>query len=420
MEDRRIKKYRSSAYRYAFSGLVLHTALFYEDMLSGLELSKREEEIRQEFDRLLKRWIQGGGNLEEVEALRNKINGAAEIMASYTDCFQLYRYVLAKVQRRFVKLAPSEYTLEEMTDAVIENFVWTDFTISYLRNIIAILPVRFTRKKFYSMVTERLLTYTGILKEEMEFYLNKIKLSAMVQFPEGMDSEEELYRNLEVLRQGDYRNLDKAGYEKCQTALIQGADLLAKKVDFYQSVQEMVNDLYILYLTKDKKTTGTMEDQAFWQGIGKLQKAVETGEELSYEEEEQILEPMEGIQEAVEDVVMAGVPESCSDPELKKVEKLVSGSLFGSLEERDTSGERTDRAWLEQQAESLCGELDKLFSSAPKIVVRSVMGVVLSCLPFPFKNNEEFRDYIRSSLESCTDYAEREGCLELLEQELME
>ena len=241
----------------------------------------------------------------------------------------------------------------------------------------------------------------------------------MAQFPDGMDSEGELYGNLEVLKQADYKNLDEDGYEKCRTALTQGTDLLETKVDFYQSVQEMVNDLYILYLTKDKKMTDAMEDQAFWQGIGKLQKAVETGEELSYKEEGQILERMEGIQEAVEDVVMAGVPEYSSDCELKKLEKLVSGSIFASLEEMKASGERADRAWLQQQAEDFCGELDRLFSSVPKIVVRSIMGVVLSYLPY-IKDGWEFRDYIRSSLESCTDYAEREGCLELLEQELME
>jgi len=73
----------------------------------------------------------------------------------------------------------------------------------------------------------------------------------------------------------------------------------------------------------------------------------------------------------------------------------------------------------EKKAEEFCEQLDKMFGSMPKAVIRAVMAKVLSGLPMIFRDSQEVEDYIRSSLESCTDHGEREACMELLEQELM-
>lgn len=422
MEDRATKKYISAAYQYAFSRLVLHSTLFCENMLEGPKLSEEEEEIKREFGCLLKSLTEGTEELLEVEKLRNRISAGAEILTAYSDCFQIYEYVVSRTERRFVKLPPSDYTPEEMADALLDTLVdlgQRGSPYSYLKTVISYLPVRLTRQKFYSMVMERLSIYTGDPKGDVEEFLYMLKTSAMALLPEHMDKEKELYQALETLRQTDFQKLDKAGYETCRTVLTRGDDLLAEKTDFYVSVQEMLNELYILCLTKDKRAINTSSDQAFWQGIKKIQEALETGEGLSYEEEERILERMEGIQEEVEDIVMAGSPDF-SDPVLKKLERLMSGSRFAPLEEEEASQEAADREWIEQKGKELCGDFDKLFASLPRAVTRSVMAAVISKLPLKFDSRQEIWDYIRLSLESCTDYAEREACLEFLEQELRE
>ncbi len=351
MEDRATKKYISAAYQYAFSRLVLHSTLFCENMLEGPKLSEEEEEIKREFGCLLKSLTEGTEELLEVEKLRNRISAGAEILTAYSDCFQIYEYVVSRTERRFVKLPPSDYTPEEMADALLDTLVdlgQRGSPYSYLKTVISYLPVRLTRQKFYSMVMERLSIYTGDPKGDVEEFLYMLKTSAMALLPEHMDKEKELYQALETLRQTDFQKLDKAGYETCRTVLTRGDDLLAEKTDFYVSVQEMLNELYILCLTKDKRAINTSSDQAFWQGIKKIQEALETGEGLSYEEEERILERMEGIQEEVEDIVMAGSPDF-SDPVLKKLERLMSGSRFVPLEEEEASQEAADREWIEDR-----------------------------------------------------------------------
>ena len=90
-----------------------------------------------------------------------------------------------------------------------------------------------------------------------------------------------------------------------------------------------------------------------------------------------------------------------------------------SLEEKKVSHETADQALIEERGKAFCEDLDRLFADMQKPVVRAVMAKVLSGLPMVFQDSQEIREYIQMSLEGCSDYAEREACMELLEQELM-
>ena len=63
-----------------------------------------------------------------------------------------------------------------------------------------------------------------------------------------------------------------------------------------------------------------------------------------------------------------------------------------------------------------------MFLGMQKSVIRAVMAKVWSSLPMIFQDSMEVEQYIRSSLESCADFAEREASIELLQsiQEEME
>ena len=52
--------------------------------------------------------------------------------------------------------------------------------------------------------------------------------------------------------------------------------------------------------------------------------------------------------------------------------------------------------------------------------MRAVMAKILSALPNIFTNAQELEDYIKNSLESCTDVTERETSMELLSGELLD
>lgn len=109
-----------------------------------------------------------------------------------------------------------------------------------------------------------------------------------------------------------------------------------------------------------------------------------------------------------------------TDPVLLKIARLTSGSSFASLTEPSPSCGAADRRWIETKGEEFCQELTKAFEGMPKPVVRAVMAKILSCLPVVFGSFEELREYIEGSLEGCSDFAEREACMEILSWELMD
>ena len=320
-----------------------------------------------------------------------------------------------------MKMKEPVYTPEEIAGKVVnvlEGMEQAAERNRLLRTIISHLPVRLTRQKFYSMVTERFTAYTGLNRESVENLLYMLKAAAMVSLPDNMEQEKELHQILEYLKSTDYRTLDKDGFDRCREMASTASATLTDKTEFCVMIQEMVNELYILVLTEDKKLVEAGEESVFRTGLQRLQTAVKAVKDISEEEMKEILAGMEGVQESVEDVVMSG--NSGTDQVLRKLDKLASGSIFMSLEEKEAQDETVDRDWIEHQAATFCQELDGLFVGLPKPVTRSVMAKVLSSLPLMFQNSAEVHEYVRASLESCTDLSERETCLELLEQELMD
>ena len=123
-------------------------------------------------------------------------------------------------------------------------------------------------------------------------------------------------------------------------------------------------------------------------------------------------------------------PELLADPDYvraRNIDLLLSGSSFMSLKKTAAENDPkeselkklADRAYLEKTAEAYFSELDTVFSDTSRPVMRAIMAKVLSDLPVYFHSIDEIKSYIRGSLESCGDEAEKETCKELLE-ELME
>lgn len=427
METRTRKKRISAAYRYCFAGLVLQLWLYCEETLDGgTEISEEERASGAEFRTIARRFLEGKEEpdvrdaFEQLKILRDKMIRKMEILTAFSDCFQIYEYVLNRTERRFAAMEDSGYTPARLASELTDSLVSTEDSAErngYLRNIVAQLPVRFTRQKFYAMVAERLSSYTGLNRKNVEDYLYMLKTSVMIILPEGMEHESTLQEQLDVLCQADYKGMDREGFDRCVTALGRGSSLLAQKTDYCLSLQQMINDLYVLFLTESEKLTDALEDEAFRTGARKILDALDCMDGSILENEE-IPGRMEGIQESVVDLVMAGSPGE--DRILDQVDRLVSGSSFMTVEPEKVSDEEADRQWIDRETAIFCRQLDDLFAGRQKPVVRAVMAKVISSLPMVFGDSAEVEAYIRSGLESCTDFAEREASMELLEQELRE
>ena len=132
------------------------------------------------------------------------------------------------------------------------------------------------------------------------------------------------------------------------------------------------------------------------------------------------LSKLEGVQESAFGSFLQGSDEEQEkDPVMVKIDRLLSGSSFVSLEIEESQEEPANRKWIEKQGEAFCGRLDETLKTLQKPVMRAVMAKILSALPNIFTSTQELEEYIKNSLESCTDVTERETSMELLSGELL-
>lgn len=414
----------SMAYRSSFTRLALNYYTMYESVYDQHPASQKITDILGRFHEILGQFLEGTGQTHSLETLREQLIHDMNILTAYTDCFQIYEYVLNRVERRFVKGKPVRWTVETFTDALMEGLSQSEdagIMNSRIQEILGQLPVRYTRQKFYSMLMERLTVYAGAGKESLTDVLYMLRTSSMVILPEGMETEwPGLYSILETLRRMDYRNLDKEQYWEAMDKLHEASRNINVESGLGLLAADLINDLYVLFLTRDSAMTDSEEKELFFSLVRKVRDGfIKNDGQLLPETCEEDLEKLEGIQEYVmEEQFLPDEKET--DPVLLKIAKLTSGSSFASLEEASPEDEPADRNWIEKKGEEFCQELTKSFEGMPKPVVRAVMAKILSYLPVVFRSSGEIRDYIKDSLEGCTDFAEREACMEILSWELMD
>ncbi len=185
------KRLLSASYRYAFTQLVLNFCTFYEI----LSANPAEEEAvggkDKEFCGLVDGFLRGEDMREELGVLRGKIAADTERLSAYVDCFRVYEYVLSRIERRFVKRVPAAETPEELTDDIMELLEDSEDAVildGRMRRVVAQLPVRYTRQKFYALLRDRLSVYIGAGKKELERLFYMMRSYAMIQSPEESEA----------------------------------------------------------------------------------------------------------------------------------------------------------------------------------------------------------------------------------------
>ncbi len=426
MEARERKKVMSAAYRYAYARLALNYYTFCEMMLEQETSAGKIRAYEQEFGAVLDRFLDGEECVtEELERLRQSTRRDMEILTSYGDSFSIYEYVLNRMERRFAKMDAVAETPEEFADSLLESLRLSRDAMVLdrrLRSIVSQLPVRYTRQKFYSLVTDKLTTYIGADRSGVEGLLYMLRTSAMIEYPEGREeAEPELQAVLAQVQAADLRDMDEESFKACFGKLNGAVDLFHEKVDVCLAFEGLLNDLYVVLLSHKEAIIDALEDRAFRHVMKGVREHFKN-ERLEAMDETltESLEDLEGIQESA--VERIRFREEETDEDLKKIEKLLSASAFAPLseEEADREEQPADRAWIEEKGRQFCGQLEEAFAKMPRPVMRAVMANVLSQLPMNFQSVDELHKYVVGSLLSCTDFAEREASMEILRRDVIE
>ncbi|WP_394522156.1 hypothetical protein [Lacrimispora sp. JR3] len=436
METRLLKKQMTAAYQYSYVRLALNYYTFFETIAEEVHIPERIVDSVNRLNELLSGYFSGQDPLEGLLKLREDMTHEAEVMTSYADCFQIYEYVLNRLERKF-KTKPDTGTEDEAFVRRLLEFV-TETSESLVMNgrikqIIGQLPIRLTKQKFFSLVMEGLSVYIGSSRENLRDMLYILRTESMTTLPKNMEiGHKELYELLEQFRHTDYRNMTGEGFEEAMAKLISASERLTTESGLYVMIQEIINDFCVLLFAGEDAVIDVKEEELYRSILTDIlekfrKEDCSFGEDFFFEK----LTQLEGRQETYyERYLKIELPQEREewnkDPDYVKalnVDRLLSGSSFAELigpgfdsEQKQEDGSLVDRAYLETEAGAYLKELEDVFSGSSKQVVRAIMAKVLSDLPVYFNSIDEIQAYISGSLESCLDQAEKETCKELLEE----
>ena len=436
METRLIKKQMTAAYQYSYVRLVLNYYTLLETVAEEAPQTQQMTDYLKRLNSLIGECISGNEANEDLFALRKDMTHEVEVLTSYADCFQIFEYILNRMERKFISSSNANVGDEAFLKRLME-FI-TDTSDSAVMNgrikqIIGQLPVRLTKQKFYSLLMEGLSVYLGSPRENLRDMMYTLRTESMVSLPEGMDAgHKDIYEILQQFKRMNYRDMTFESYEEASAKLSYASQVLTDESGFYVMLQDVINDLCVLMFAKQDAVIDVSEEEFYRSVISSIQVKLDQ-EDFTVGEDEFLdqLTQLEGRQEAYYErylkvEVLKENEESAYDADYIRsmnVDRLLSGSSFAELiieEGRETlSGEESaivDKSYFDQQTEAYIQELEELFAEAPKPVVRAVMAKVLSDLPVYFNSIDEIQEYVRGSLSSCLDHAEKETCMELLEE----
>ncbi len=382
--------------------------------------------------------------IHETDMVRQEISKRMNMLTAYTDIFQIYEYVLNRLEYRFkeelepVEEAEFEKEILRYIFAEEDNLVINE----KIREIIGQLPIRITKQKYFDLLKDSLNSYLGADEASLQTYLYMLRTSAMLYHEEGMeDCYPELASRMEQLSKVDYKNITKEAYDQCVSALQVATLMLEIDSTIYFGLQEIVNEVYAILLCStyagmadnDFRVAGdtainiiqeindaftkTNKAELNEELIDRFSDMEGVQEELSYELtllEDALYEVEHTHQELTKSMMLDQLLQI-----LLRTQKLLSSSLFIDLDEEQKEN-IVEEALLEAETKTLIEELEALFGNQNKVVSRAIMANTLSRMPVFFKDHKEVMDYVRYSIDRCSDMYEKAACIEIINEIMSE
>lgn len=381
--------------------------------------------------------------LKLIDELRNDIYDIVDILAAYADIFARYEYVSNRCEYLFKDTCID--VKDEALTRDIMNYIFSDEDNSVINSkiseIVAELPLRMTKNKFFELLNEGLSVYNKTDKETIDDFLYILKSSSMLVLPEKLSEYDELFAIYNEIKSIDYKNITEEQFKKLEASLRYVTDLIDEETNIFMILQEIVNRAYVLIIANKPLDESDKETEMSMKIIKAINENFTKGEYLSLPDEisdmfvflegvpENILYKVQRIENVLVTVrtndldVVKAINSDNIYRELFVSADLLSDSLFVNLSDDWNAFEKKDKDMTEdfnpeQYIEKMMAELKDLlmdfFNNNPKMVNRSVMSLILSKLPVFFNNVTEIQDYVYNSLSNCTNKAEKCAVIEII------
>ena len=352
--------------------------------------------------------------------LRNEIIEDMKVLTAYVDKFQVYEHMLNRIQYQFeeVEEVDVDVLIQEMFTYIFadkDNVIIND----KIRSLMYELPVRMTKTKFYEYIFDAMDIYNGTSMDGIESFLYMVKTTAGLDCPASMKEKyPDIFDVLEQFDSADYTALSKEKFEKLKELRNEIVSELQERVNLLMQLQEIVNHVYALILTKDYVLPDTKAFSAAGEIIGKVNQAFLEQQTQLTDLETYFME-LEGKQESIyEDIqvaegmiyeLMTNSKDKLEEYEqlhtmecVQLVMNLLSDSIFMEFN-KESANVMVDAEFLMAEKNKLAEEFAEMFETHDRAYNQSVMAMVLSKLPVIFNSQNEMKEYFEHTLSRCNN-----------------
>ena len=197
---------------------------FYEMLSDGEYNDDKLKACTEEFNNIVKTYVLNRKadesreeGISKIDSLRNKVYRIVDVLAAYADVFSRYEYVSNRCEYLFKEVqTDTKYTDEDFTRDIMQYiFSYEDNTVinSKICEIIAELPLRLTKNKFFELLSDGLSVYSKTDKTAIDDFVYILKSSSMLVLPENLEEYSELNSIYKMLREINYSDITKEQFE---------------------------------------------------------------------------------------------------------------------------------------------------------------------------------------------------------------
>lgn len=375
---------------------------------------------------------------KEIHEIRNQITAKMRILTSHTDALQIYEYILNRLEYSY-EIVDEDVDTEAYAKKVFQYlFQDNDKMVvnSRIQMVVAQLPVRITKSRFYEILQESLKIYTGAECSSVDDFANTIRACSGLERPEGFDTEYPvLHETLKALEELDYMNLPKEDWQYYTDKLQEMAGYIENIVTDYLMLEDIVNEVYAV-MTACIYVKDETQEMGYATKILECVLEAMANETPIDEMAEDCFFALEGTPETLSEKLMKGegllfdlwsqyqkelesqnLMEEYAD--LNLVSKLLCNSVFIDLKPDELTPEIADSIYIEQVKKDLVEEFARSFASQNKLINRARMAMVMGNVPVFFNSQQEISDYLNYALEHCNNNSELKAVIAIID-EMME
>ncbi len=366
--------------------------------------------------------------IQETIKLRETIKHRMEAVTSYVDELIIYEYILNRLEPKFMSIRMDTMSNDELAREILGWIFGTDdetgLVNERIRTAMSCLPIRLTKNKIIDMVDNTFSLYGGSDKKAIDTFDYMLRSAAgMFKADKQFDVYTNVTEMLDELRNADFNELEERRFWELKDDFRLSANISESLSDELTDLQEISNALLAVLLTRQYFTTDAEKNAAkpvsiltemlngnasFDDLFNGTEERVDNLNNRINDEESVLLVIKENYRKNVEELMLT-VPFE----RLLMTSKLCSESTFADLLE---DSETTSDEYLEKVRYSFAADLTELLKNGSRIKNRAVIAQLLRELPLTMSNRTEVMDYIRNSLDACTDAGEKQISINLIRE----